>query len=172
MSGIKKVFFTLAFILLLCPAVSAEECFTMIFKSGTDVATKAHWTDTTQKFDSKNRKYYSVPFSGIVVTGGIENQFLRFFLPDYRGAGAYTLAGSASNRLADKNNAVLEASGAFWVSPDSSYVSKVIISKDENGLISGNYDVMVYYEGKSVYAGQPKKGIHIRGEFSDIDRQP
>lgn len=158
----------------LCTSVVADGSFTLSYDDGSNDAdtTNVYWTDTlTLNKDAITES--NTPYNGIIIYSRVNDTKLMLFLPNYTGVGTYALKGTKRMDYATHSNAVFTTgtSGTYWVAPDDTTPSSVSILKDENGIITGTYDVAVYYYGRAEYIGLKKKPLLLQGAFEGVTKK-
>lgn len=175
MNVLLRTLLTCMLVVFLSQIALARGAFTMSYSDGssdTD-STNVYWMDTLRIVDWDTRQEVRVAYPGIIIFSNVQETKMMLFLPAYNGPGVYTLTGTSDRDYSESSNAVFSTgnTGAYWVSPDSNLESRVEITKDAAGVISGTYDVAVYRNGKAIYMAQPKKPILMKGTFENVTKR-
>lgn len=139
---------------------------------------QATWDDKLSKINYSTESEELIDYDGIAIdsqNGGPEDRpswecasTMTIYLKGYKGIGKYTLEGTEDTVWSSKSNAVYgnSACAPYWISPQNTNGSYVEVTKDQDGLISGNYKITTYLDGQS--SNTP---LNREGEFTDIPKK-
>ena len=136
----------------------------------------AYWVNQTTRLDYERREAITEDLDGIVIVSEALKDNIAIYVIGYDGAGRYELNGSEDGILISDTNATYSddvARWGHWIDPENTGGSYVEISESNDGVISGKFEIHVYYEGnKFSDVDGERTEIVFSGEFSGLERKP